>query len=108
MGYFLLYESMLDSVLWARDQYLVKGGKMLPDKATMYVGGIEDGQYKSEKREFWTDVYGVNMTCLTPTVMREPLIDIVSSNMLVTDASKILELDLCTMKPGDVEFSSKY
>ena len=33
MGYFLLYESMLDSVLWARDKYLVDGGKMLPDRA---------------------------------------------------------------------------
>ena len=33
MGYFLLYESMLDSVLWARDKYLVPGGKMLPDRA---------------------------------------------------------------------------
>ena len=33
MGYFLLYESMLDSVLWARDKYLVEGGKMLPDRA---------------------------------------------------------------------------
>lgn len=46
MGYFLLYESMLDSVLWARDKYLVKGGKMLPDKIHMYMAGIEDGQYK--------------------------------------------------------------
>jgi protein arginine N-methyltransferase 1 len=43
MGYFLLYESMLDSVLWARDRYLVPGGKMLPDKAIMYVAAIEDG-----------------------------------------------------------------
>lgn len=33
MGYFLLYESMLDSVLWARDKYLAKDGKMLPDRA---------------------------------------------------------------------------
>ena len=32
MGYFLLYESMLDSVLWARDKYMVKGGLMFPDK----------------------------------------------------------------------------
>jgi protein arginine N-methyltransferase 1 len=77
MGYFLLYESMLDSVLWARDKYLRKGGKMLPDTATMYVAGIEDGQYKAEKKQFWDDVYGVNMSCLTPTVMQEPLIDIV-------------------------------
>lgn len=33
MGYFLLYESMLDTVLYARDKYLVEGGKMLPDRA---------------------------------------------------------------------------
>ena len=42
MGYFLLYESMLDSVLWARDKYLVKGGKMLPDRAQIYIAAIED------------------------------------------------------------------
>ena len=47
MGYFLLYESMLDSVLWARDKYLKKdGGKMLPDRAQIYIAAIEDEQYK--------------------------------------------------------------
>jgi protein arginine N-methyltransferase 1 len=108
MGYFLLYESMLDSVLWARDKYLVKGGKMLPDKIHMYIAGIEDGQYKQQKKDFWNDVYGVDMSCLTPTVMREPLVDVVSSNMIVTNTVKIQELDLCTMKPSDVEFTSEY
>lgn len=51
MGYFLLYESMLDTVLWARDRYLRKDGKGLifPDKATIYMAGIEDGDYKDEK-----------------------------------------------------------
>jgi protein arginine N-methyltransferase 1 len=49
MGYFLLYESMLDTVLWARDRYLVKGGLIFPDKATIFVAGIEDGDYKEEK-----------------------------------------------------------
>ncbi len=47
MGYFLLYESMLDCILDARDKYLKKDGKMLPDKAEMYVAAIEDEQYKS-------------------------------------------------------------
>jgi type I protein arginine methyltransferase len=108
MGYFLLYESMLDSVLWARDKYLVKGGKMLPDKANIYVAAIEDAQYKGEKKSFWSDVYGVNMDCLTPTVMREPIIDVVNHEMIISTQSKVLELNLCTMKPGDVEFSSEY
>ena len=58
VGYFLLYESMLDSVLWARDKYLVKeGGKMLPDKIHMYVAAVEDGSYKQSKKDFWKDVY---------------------------------------------------
>lgn len=49
MGYFLLYESMLDTVLYARDRYLVEGGLIFPDKCQMYIAGIEDGQYKEEK-----------------------------------------------------------
>ena len=49
MGYFLLYESMLDTVLYARDKYLDTGGLIFPDKATIYMSGIEDGEYKDEK-----------------------------------------------------------
>ena len=50
MGYFLLYESMLDTVLYARDRYLNKeSGRIFPDKATMHIAAIEDGDYKDEK-----------------------------------------------------------
>ena len=49
MGYFLLYESMLDTVLYARDQYLEKDGLIFPDKATLFMAAIEDGDYKEEK-----------------------------------------------------------
>ena len=49
MGYFLLYESMLDTVLYARDKYLAPGGLIFPDKATIFMAGIEDGDYKEEK-----------------------------------------------------------
>lgn len=49
MGYFLLYESMLDTVLYARDEYLKSGGLIFPDKATLFLAGIEDGEYKEEK-----------------------------------------------------------
>lgn len=46
MGYFLFYESMLDTVLYARDKWLVPGGLVLPDKATLSMVGIEDGEYR--------------------------------------------------------------
>jgi protein arginine N-methyltransferase 1 len=40
---------MLDTVLYARDKYLNKDGLIFPDKATIFVAGIEDGDYKDEK-----------------------------------------------------------
>ena|ERR1700722_7349921 len=49
MGYFLLYESMLDTVLFARDKYLKPGGLIFPDNASLYLAAIEDHDYKEEK-----------------------------------------------------------
>lgn len=49
MGYFLLYESMLDTVLLARDKYLKPDGLIFPDNATMFLAAIEDQDYKEEK-----------------------------------------------------------
>ena len=46
MGYFLLYESMFDTVMWARDKYLRPGGKMFPDRAQLYIAAIEDEDFK--------------------------------------------------------------
>jgi predicted RNA methylase len=68
MGYFLLYESMLDTVIYARDRWLKKGGRILPDKAVLYMGAIEDGDYKKEKIEFWDDVYGFDMSVSPSTI----------------------------------------
>lgn len=40
---------MLDTVLVARDKYLVPGGIIMPDEASMYLAAIEDADYKEEK-----------------------------------------------------------
>ncbi len=39
MGYFLLRESMLDSVILARDRFLKPGGALYPSHARMFLGG---------------------------------------------------------------------
>ena len=35
MGYFLLYESMFDSVIYARDKWLAPGGMLMPNRANL-------------------------------------------------------------------------
>ena len=52
MGYFLLRESMLDSVLSARDRYLKPGGAMYPSHATMYVAASFDFMMDRRMQEF--------------------------------------------------------
>ncbi len=51
MGYFLLYESMLDTVLFARDKWLVKDtGIIMPDKFHLNLAGFQDKhQIKNSK-----------------------------------------------------------
>ncbi|QIW95788.1 hypothetical protein AMS68_001306 [Peltaster fructicola] len=107
MGYFLLYESMLDTVLWARDKYLRKDGKGLifPDKATIFMAGIEDGDYKEEKIGFWDNVYGFDYTPLKVTALTEPLVDIVEMKAVATDPASVLNLDLYTCTTADLAFS---
>jgi protein arginine N-methyltransferase 1 len=49
MGYFLLYEAMLDSVIYARDKWLRPGGIMMPNRAKMYIAAIDDEAYYTKK-----------------------------------------------------------
>ena len=54
MGYFLLYESMLETIMFARDKYLDKeNGLIFPDKFSLYMAGFEDNYVKDHKMNFW-------------------------------------------------------
>ena len=108
MGYFLLYESMLDTVLYARDKWLNKDGYMLPDHASITLAGIEDTDYKASKINFWEDVYGVDMSCFKNAVIGEPLVDVCPQKLINSSSCRILDIDLYTVKKEDLDFSSKY
>ena len=108
MGYFLLYESMLDTVLYARDKYLVEGGLILPDKCSMYIAGIEDGQYKDEKIHFWEDVYGFDYSPFIEVAMAEPLVDTVDNKLLVTEPYKFFEFDINTVTKEGLSFQRQF
>jgi len=108
MGYFLLYESMLDTVLYARDQYLAPNGLIFPDKATIFMAGIEDGEYKDEKIGFWDNVYGFDYSPLKQTALTEPLVDTVELKAVVTDPTPVLTLDLYTVTPADLAFTTPF
>lgn len=108
MGYFLLYESMLDTVLFARDKWLKPNGVLLPDTANLYMCAVEDGEYMDEKINFWNDVYGFRMSSLREEAMKEPLVDVVDGNTIVSNIAPILEIDLNTVTKEDLDFTASF
>ncbi|KAI7900799.1 S-adenosyl-L-methionine-dependent methyltransferase [Cokeromyces recurvatus] len=108
MGYFLLYESMLDTVLVARDKYLAPGGMIFPDKATMVIAAIEDGAYKEEKIGFWDNVYGFDYSSMKSIAIKEPLVDVVEPRSVVTDACVFKEIDIATVTKEDLTFKTPF
>eukprot|EP00527_Entomoneis_sp_CCMP2396_P005995 CAMPEP_0198139324 /NCGR_PEP_ID=MMETSP1443-20131203/2654_1 /TAXON_ID=186043 /ORGANISM="Entomoneis sp., Strain CCMP2396" /LENGTH=416 /DNA_ID=CAMNT_0043801429 /DNA_START=257 /DNA_END=1507 /DNA_ORIENTATION=- len=110
MGYFLLYESMLDTVIFARDKWLVKDntGIIFPDKAVMYLSAMEDENIRRERIDFWDDVYGFDMSPIKEIALREPVVDVVDPKSLVTDAVPILHLDILTCTKEDLAFTADF
>ena len=108
MGYFLLYESMLDSVLWARDKYLKKDGLVFPDRAVMKICAIEDGDYRKEKIDFWDNVYGFDMKCIKQTALLEPLVDTVENDAVITNQSELYNIDIRTVKVEQLAFKKDF
>merc|ERR1719354_177325 len=108
MGYCLFYESMLDSVLYARDKWLASDGLMFPDRATMYITAIEDRQYKDDKINWWDDVYGFDMSAIRKVALTEPLVDVVDRNQVVSNNCLIKEIDIQTIKKEDIPFEAPF
>ena len=86
MGYFLLRESMLDSVIVARDRFLKPGGALYPSHARMYMAPVRTTLTASKNLAFlnsmedWSgfirdmkSYYNVSMESLSEDYRREQL-----------------------------------
>ena len=58
-----LYESMLDSVLVARDRFLKPTGVMAPSQTKIMLAGVDCAEFMHDRVGFWKDVYGSWTLC---------------------------------------------
>ncbi|NWZ52602.1 ANM3 methyltransferase, partial [Haliaeetus albicilla] len=108
MGYFLLFESMLDSVIYAKDKYLAEGGSVYPDICTISLVAVGDMNKHVDKLLFWDDVYGFDMSCMKKAVIPEAVVEVLDPNTLISTASVIKHIDCDTASTPDLEFSSDF
>lgn len=107
MGYCLLYEAMLDSVLWARNRYLAPDGLMIPSHITLHIAPLADPDYITEHISYWKSVYGFKMTSMLANIYDEVLIRNVKSSALPGDSRPFVELALHSVQQTDTTFSGQ-
>lgn len=97
MGYFLVFESMLNSVIVARDRFLKDSGSMFPRHAKLHLGLFHWPQMIEEKVEFWDNVYGFDLSDIKPLAMKsichEPVVDGLTLENEMTDSVVIKQID---------------
>lgn len=113
MGYGLLFEGMLDSVLRARDLYLKEDGLMVPSHCTMRIAPISDKTWIEDAsgEKFWKDVYGFDFSSMIPGgVLNEREIGVfdVPSKSISGDPSTFYQLDLNKIQIRDLDFTAPF
>jgi len=108
MGYCLLYESMLDSVLWARDKYLADDGMIFPDRAKIFIATMDDPDFYANKSSYWDDVYGISMKNMKDKVLREGFVDFMNVDVLNSAPALIADINLETVKIEELDFCSGF
>lgn len=68
MGFYLLHESMLASVIAARDRLLAPNGCMVPAVASIYVCPVSMKTYHERNVAHWARFYGFDFTPVSRAV----------------------------------------
>ncbi|KAF9399791.1 hypothetical protein BGX21_005616 [Mortierella sp. AD011] len=108
MGYFLLYEAMLDSVLVARDRFLAPGGILAPSQTRILFTATSDESFLDDSVNYWNDVYGFKMSCMKEGVLEEAVVDFVSPETIVTNTVTIKDLPHQTITVAGLDFVSDF
>uniref|UniRef100_A0A673HLU3 type I protein arginine methyltransferase n=1 Tax=Sinocyclocheilus rhinocerous TaxID=307959 RepID=A0A673HLU3_9TELE len=105
MGYFLLFESMLDSVLYARDWYLAEDGLVYPDRCNISLAAVGDTQKHSDRIAFWDDVYGFKMRCMKKAVIPEAAVEMLKPETVISKPAVVKTIDCGSVTVSELEFT---
>lgn len=109
MGYFLLYESMLPSVLLARDNYLnPETGTLAPSHCRMLLSAVSDETLLHQRIKFWEDVHGFKMPAMSKGLEIDSYVEGLKSDAIISDVVPILDLPLQEMNASQPSFVSPF
>lgn len=103
MGYFLMFEGMLDSVIYARKNYLSPDGMLLPNRCNISIIGYGDVERHDSFVNFWNNVYDFKMECMQTECLREVSVETCKPDHILTDSVVVCDLNLMKV---DLDYSN--
>lgn len=104
MGFYLVHEGMLDSVLFARDNFLQEDGLLFPSVAKLYISPCQ----LPTMYDFWEDVCGVGMRCFGKEYRKlkstKPEVLNINEDDLLAEGQLIAWLDLNCISVEELNF----
>ncbi|UJR25455.1 hypothetical protein I4U23_006802 [Adineta vaga] len=119
MGFYLFHESILESVIYARDKFLSLSSRnddttpdqnesiiIFPSHAYLYCAPFVDQNIRIELNSMWKNYFDLNMSSLIPHIknsrLNECIIETIEPSQLVHDAQLIQSIDLRTIRLNDL------
>jgi protein arginine N-methyltransferase 1 len=104
-GYFLLFNSRLKNIIYARNKFLKENGIIFPDKAILYLGAMEDYNKKSI---FEFNHWDINFNCMSKLKYVTPLIEGINDTAVLSSICPIYKIDIYNIKYDDINFSNEF
>ena len=107
MGFYLLHEAMLESVIFARDKWLSTDGLMIPSTATMWLCPVNAKQFIKENLTVWDNLYGFDYSPFKALVQeqhsRQPSVLTLTADNCIAQPQQVLHLVLKYVDEQDVQ-----
>jgi len=103
MGYGLLYESMLPTLIHARDRFLAPGGAVLPSACSLLLVGSSHNRLA-----FFDDVYGFSFTPIAEPIRAEAAVEIVPEFTVLTSEATLRTFAMLTVTDADLDFTAPF
>lgn len=107
MGFYLLHEAMLSSVIYARDKWLKKDGVMAPNTATLYMCPVNMNKYIEQNLKCWDKSYGFIFTPLKERLqaknLQQPLIKMQEQSQCLSCCEMVAHFHLKYVANEDLE-----
>ncbi|GAM27385.1 hypothetical protein SAMD00019534_105600 [Acytostelium subglobosum LB1] len=106
MGFYLLHESMLESVLDARDRWLAPNGIIFPTTGNIMIAPVNLNKLMHDRVHHWDNVYGFDFSLFKDlsihTLHSKPLIEYLDADSVLAPGRSLIEIDFRTVKKEEL------